>query len=146
MTIIRKGSWQSSTIKIPKFSSIVPLGFPSPADDYIESSLDLTELLIKHPASTYIAEARGDSMVGVGIFSGDLLIVDRSVQATHKAVIIAAINGELTCKILDTHNKQLLPANSKMAPIPIGDDVDLVSEGVVIHVIRRNVSGHDWSR
>ena len=78
-----------------------------------------------------------------GIFNGDLLIVDRAVQPTHNAIIVAAVNGELTCKILDLHHKQLVPANSAMAPIPITEDIELLSEGVVIHVIRRNVSGYD---
>jgi len=143
MIIRNLGPWGHSSTKLNMYSTSVQLGFPSPADDHLQSSLDLTELLIKHPAATYIAEANGESMREIGIFSGDLLIVDRSIRPQHMSVIVAAINAELTCKILDLTNKQLLPANVNMSPIPIPDDVDLISEGVVIHVIRRNVSGHD---
>jgi DNA polymerase V len=143
MNVIPKGLWRHSSIKLPKISCSVPLGFPSPADDFIDSNLDLTELLIKHPSATYIAEAKGESMRDVGIFSGDLLIVDRAVQPIHNSIIVAAVNGELTCKILDLHHKLLVPANRAMTPIPITGDIELLSEGVVIHVIRRNITGHD---
>ena len=143
MNVIPKGLWRHSSISLPMVGCSVPLGFPSPADDHLVSNLDLTELLIKHPSATYIAEAKGESMREAGIFNGDLLIVDRAVQPTHNAIIVAAVNGELTCKILDLHHKQLVPANSAMSPIPITEDIELLSEGMVIHVIRRNVSGYD---
>jgi len=78
----------------------VRAGFPSPADDYLEAKLDLTEHLVKHPSATYYIKAMGDSMVDYGIFSGDLLIVDRSLTPQVDDVVIAAIDGELTCKCL----------------------------------------------
>ncbi|KTD32178.1 SOS error prone mutagenesis protein UmuD (RumA) [Legionella nautarum] len=122
---------------IPLYSSTVRAGFPSPADDYIEDFLDLNQYLVNHPASTFMVRASGDSMTDVGIQSGDLLIVDRSIEATHGKVVIAAINGELTVKRLSRVNGRikLLPANDKYKPIDITDEQDLVIWGVVIHVI-----------
>lgn len=136
------GIWGQSRQQISLFSSTVAAGFPSPSADYEQSSLDLTELLIKHPAATYIAEASGDSLIELGIFNGDLLIVDRALEYRHNSLVIAAVNGELCCKVLDLVNRQLCPANSSMAAIPIPEDMDLVLEGVVINAIRRNLAGN----
>lgn len=123
--------------QLPLYSSTVRAGFPSPADDYIEDFLDLNEYLINHPASTFIVKASGDSMSDVGIQSGDMLIVDRSLEATHGKVVIAAINGELTVKRLSRINGRvkLMPANDKYQPIDITDEQEVVIWGVVKHVI-----------
>ena len=86
-------------------------GFPSPADDYTESKLDLNEHLIRQPSATFFAKAEGDSMIDRGIFNGDLLIVDRSIEAKHGHIIVAAFDGGLTCKILDKKRRRLMPAN-----------------------------------
>lgn len=122
--------------KLTFFSSLVAAGFPSPADDYAEKSLSLDELLVKHPSATYLVRANGDSMVRSGIFDQDILIVDRAVKASDGDIVIAAFNGELTCKYLDTHAKQLVAANPAYPPIPIKDEEDVVIEGVVISSIR----------
>jgi len=124
-----------STLPLPLFTTVAA-GFPSPADDHLERALDLNEHLIKHPAATYYVRANGDSMTDIGIHSGDLLIVDRSLNAAHGNIIIAAIDGELTCKILDMHNKRLLSCNPDFAPIYLPDDAELLTEGVVIASIR----------
>lgn len=129
----------TATFTLPLFIHSVPAGFPSPADDYLERSLDLNSHLIKHPAATYLARARGDSMEDRGIYDGDLLIVDRSRNAQHGEIIIAALDGQLTCKLLDKHNQCLISANKGYAPIAIGEFSDLIIEGVVIHSIRHHV-------
>lgn len=126
-------------LTLPLFIHSVPAGFPSPADDYLDRSLDLNEYLIKHPAATYLARAQGDSMEGCGIYNGDLLIVDRSLEAQHGQIIIAALDGQLTCKILDKNRQRLLAANKNYAPIPIGEYSELVIEGVVVHSIRHHM-------
>ena len=126
-------------LALPLFASGVAAGFPSPSDDYIEKSLDLNEHLIKHPAATFYARANGSSLVGRGIYDGDILVVDRSVKATHGAIVVAALDGQLTCKILDLHRRCLESANPNMKPIPIPENADLVIEGVVIHSIRQHV-------
>lgn len=122
---------------IPLYSSKVPAGFPSPGDDYIERYLDLNHQLIKHPSATFMVTASGDSMTDAGIHSGDLLIVDRSLEASHGKIVIAALNGELTVKRLSRMNGrlQLLPANPKYKPIDITETHELVIWGVVVHVI-----------
>jgi DNA polymerase V len=133
-----KGFLEGSTsYKIPLYASTVRAGFPSPADDYIEMHLDLNEHLIKHPAATFFVTASGDSMTGAGISSGDMLVVDRSLEATHGKIVIAAINGELTVKRLSLKSGrvQLLPENNQYQPIEITGDEDLVIWGVVTHVI-----------
>jgi DNA polymerase V len=128
--------------RLPLTSSTVAAGFPSPADDHIQSRINLTELLIKHPSSTYLARAEGHSMVELGIFSGDILVVDRAAERVHMCVVVASINGEFTTKILDMHNKLLLPANKDMSPIPIPEDCEVIFEGVVTSVIKTNVTGY----
>ncbi|MCP4261235.1 MAG: translesion error-prone DNA polymerase V autoproteolytic subunit [Ketobacter sp.] len=121
---------------LPFYLSRVPAGFPSPADDYLDRNLDLTELLIQHPAATFFCRVTGDSMKDAGIFDGDILIVDRAIQAVQGDVVVAAIAGELTCKFLDIRHRRLLPANKTYKPIPIAENGELEIEGVVIHSIR----------
>ncbi len=127
-----------SRLSLPLFSSAVSAGFPSPADDFIDVPLDLNEHLIRHPSATFYARAQGSSMVGMGIFSGDLLVVDRAVEPRHGDIVIAAVDGELTCKILDLRERMLRSANIKFPPIPLREDLELVVEGVVIHSIRHH--------
>lgn len=123
--------------KLPLYGCSVRAGFPSPADDYIEMHLDLNSHLIKHPAATFFVTASGDSMRGAGIESGDMLIVDRSIEAIDGKIVIAALNGELTVKRLSRKNGkvQLLPENDLYPPIEISDEEHLVIWGVVTHVI-----------
>lgn len=120
----------------PCYIARVPAGFPSPADDYMDRKLDLNTHLIKHPAATFYCRVSGESMTEVGIFDGDLLIVDRALKPVQGDVVLASLDGELTCKILDMHRKRLLAANSKYPPIPILEGSDFSIEGVVIHCIR----------
>ena len=124
---------------LPKYGHAVAAGFPSAADDFLEAQLDLNEHLIRHPSATYLARAEGQSMMERGIYDGDTLIVDRHIEPRHGDIVIAALNGELTCKILDKHQRLLVPAHSGMAAIPIGEDADLIIEGVVVHSIRHHV-------
>ena len=128
------------TLTLPLFIQSVPAGFPSPADDYLDRALDLNTYLIKHPAASYFARARGDSMEGCGIYDGDLLIVDRSLEPQHGQIVIAALDGQLTCKILDKNKHRLISANKHYAPITVSEFSDLVIEGVVIHSVRHHVS------
>ncbi|AUH74213.1 LexA family protein [Legionella sainthelensi] len=123
--------------QLPVFSSKVQAGFPSPADDYIEGYLDLNTKFIRHPSATFVLQATGDSMIEAGIFSGDWLLVDRSIEATDGHIVIAAVNGELTVKRLSKKkgNVQLLPANPKFKPIDITEDCEMVIWGVVTLVL-----------
>ena len=123
----------------PLYLTRVQAGFPSPADDYMDRGLDLNERFIKHPAATFYCRVSGNSMEGIGIFDGDLLIVDRAVKPQNGNIVVAALDGEMTCKILDTTQKRLLSANEQFPPINIGDDIECIVEGVVIHSIRSHV-------
>lgn len=125
------------SLSIPFFSSKVQAGFPSPADDYIEGYLDLNTKFIRHPSSTFVLQATGESMIDAGIFSGDWLLVDKSIEAVDGNIVIAAINGELTVKRLSRQGNevQLLPANPKFKPIDITEGSELVIWGVVTSVI-----------
>lgn len=125
------------SFKLPLYASKVRAGFPSPADDYIECRLDLNTHLIKHPAATFFVTAAGDSMINAGIASGDMLVVDRSLEAAHGSIVIAALNGELTVKRLfrQQGRVQLLPENKNYPPIDITEEHELLIWGVVTHVI-----------
>lgn len=127
-----------ATNTIPLYSSHVRAGFPSPADDYIEDVLDLNNYLIKHPATTFIVKVSGDSMKDVGITSGCLLLVDRSIEPVSGKIVVAALNDELTVKRLSINkNKVLLVAeNSDYPVIEITDDLELVIWGVVTSMIQ----------
>lgn len=123
------------TLQIPFFLSSVSAGFPSPAQDYIEQSLDLNELLIQRPAATYFVRVEGDSMTGAGIHDGDVLIVDRSLTARHNDIVIASLEGELTVKQLELKPVcRLVPRNPRYAPIPVPEE-GLELFGVVTNVI-----------
>ncbi|MFT4844694.1 MAG: DNA polymerase V [Cellvibrionaceae bacterium] len=126
------------SVLTPLFSARVPAGFPSPADDHLDKALDLNEYLIRHPAATFFCRVGGDSMQGIGIFDGDLLIIDRAIEPAHGDVVLAALDGELTCKVLDMHEKRLLSSNKKYAPIAIGDENSLIIEGVVTYSINQH--------
>ena len=123
-------------LNLPIALTHVRCGFPSPADDHTHSPLNLSEYLIERPAATFFARAEGDSLKGLGITDGDLLVVDRSATPRNGDVIVVAIDGQLTCKILDKDNKQLLSANENYPPIDIdSENMDFVCEGVVLHAI-----------
>lgn len=122
--------------RLPLYLDHVSAGFPSPASEYIEQRIDLNEHLISHPAATYLLRASGSSMIELGIFDGDLLLVDRSLTPQQGDVVIAALEGQLTCKVLDITGRRLLPANPREKPIELSDDPDLVIEGVVPAHIR----------
>src|SRR6056297_113547 len=113
-------------LNIPLFLDRVPAGFPSPASDYAEKTLDLNELCITKPAATYFVRAQGDSMIEAGIFHDDVLVVDRSLTARHGDIVIAELNGEMTVKRLELHPRlRLMPMNAGHEPIRIPEGSDL---------------------
>ena len=123
--------------ELPLFLSKIRAGFPSPADDYLDKKLDLNEHLIKHPAATFFVKVKGDSMIKAGIHSGDILIVDRSLEPKDNKIVIAILNGEFTvkrvCKMKD--KLYLVSENDDYVPIEIKDGADFEIWGVVVHVI-----------
>jgi len=121
---------------IPLFASCGITGFESPAAEYKELGLSLDQLLISHPNATFIGQASGDSMQDVGIFDGDLLLVDRAETVSSGDVIIANFNGEFICKLFDKNNRMLLSANKNHQAIKISAEDHIQVEGVVIRSIR----------
>ncbi|MEL6500511.1 MAG: translesion error-prone DNA polymerase V autoproteolytic subunit [Cyanobacteria bacterium J06623_1] len=119
------------------YSCCVSAGFPSPAEDYIEGKLDLNQHLIPHPLATFFVRVSGDSMLGAGIHSGDLLIVDRSLTAKDGSVIIAVVDGELLVKRLHFQGQQpcLMAENPEYPVLEITEAMDFQVWGVVTSVI-----------
>lgn len=125
--------------RIPLFSHPVQAGFPSPADDYVADKLDLNEHLILRKEATFMLRVQGDSMTGAGIQDGDLLIVDRSITATHGSVVVAAVDGQFTVKTLERvrGRLRLMPSNPDFKPIEFKDGQELEVWGVVTSVIHQ---------
>ena len=126
----------TSKLKLPYILSRVPAGFPSPADDFIEGNLDLNDY-IEHPAATYFVRTEGDSMIGAGIYDGDLLIVDRSLEPKNGSIVIAAVMGELTVKRLKRGANGcwlLVPDNPNYPTIPLPEESQIW--GVVKNSVR----------
>ena len=127
----------STKAKLPLFLESVSAGFPSPADDYLEGRLDLNDHLIRNPSATFFVRVTGDSMVDAGIYSGDILVVDRSLEAKDGNIVIAVIDGELTVKRLQRAKNKiyLLPENANYKPIEITSEMNFEVWGVVSTVI-----------
>ncbi len=132
---------QNTKIKLPIFAGGVAAGFPSPAEDYKENKIDLNEELIQHPSSTFMIRAKGDSMIGAGIFDDDLLVVDRSLTPVHGSIIIAAIYAGFTVKRLQIEQSRygqqmILAAENPDYDDTVVDDEEATIWGVVSHVVR----------
>ena len=117
-------------------------GFPSPAQDYIDRSLDFNRDIIKHPAATFYAKVIGQSMEGAGIDSGDIIVVDRALEPRDGDIVVACINGEFTLKYIDLNKKEkgivcLRPDNDRYEPIYMHEGDELIVWGVVSSVIKR---------
>lgn len=136
MMFYRPAEWRE-IMAVPLFSDLVPCGFPSPAADYVEQRIDLNELLVSHPSSTYFVKAAGDSMNEAGINDGDLLVVDSARTADHGDIVIAAVEGEFTVKRLQLRpTVQLIPMNSAYSPIMVGSEDTLDVFGVVTYIVK----------
>lgn len=129
------------SLRLVRYGSNVPAGFPSPADDYIEDSLDLNEHLIHHPSATFFVRASGNSMVNGGIFDGDLLIVDRALSPQDGDIVIAVLFGELTVKRIRTRQGEVLlePDNAAYTAIQVPLEANFQVWGVVTNAIHRMV-------
>jgi DNA polymerase V len=127
----------SSAQALPLFTGKVAAGFPSPADDYVEKTLDLNELLVQKPAATFFARAQGESMLGAGIHPNDILVIDRSLEPVPGKIVVCALNGELVVKRLKRRKGQwILASENPLYPdIRIQEELDMVIWGVVTNVI-----------
>lgn len=134
-----KPSTKTST-KLPLVEATISAGFPSPADDYSESRLDLNKELITNESATFYARVRGDSMTLAGISDGDLLIIDKSKTPANGSIVVCLIDGEFTVKRLQKNGNHffLMPANDKYQPIKIKPENDVAIWGVVTYTIKRH--------
>ncbi|MGL1890782.1 MAG: translesion error-prone DNA polymerase V autoproteolytic subunit [Spirochaetaceae bacterium] len=122
---------------IPLLNTPINAGFPSPANDYIESELDFNTYLIKNRSATYALKVQGDSMINAGIFPGDILIVDRSMTPKSNDIIIASIDKEFTVKRFIKNSKGffLYPENQDYPIIELNREEDFTMWGVVTYTI-----------
>ena len=118
---------------LPQFLCPVPAGWPSPAEDYVEDTLDLHRYAVRNSVATFFLRASGDSMIGAGIHDGDILVVDRSLSPVSGKVVIAVIDGELTVKRLRKRGGRLflIPENPQYEPTDITYHENTVIWGVV---------------
>ena len=129
----------SRSLDLPFVNQGISAGFPSPADDFLDIKIDLNREFIKNPNSTFYARVRGNSMIGAGLRDGDLLIIDRSLEAEHKKIAVCFIDGEFTVKRIKKEKDSiwLMPENKDYPPIKVDETNDFVIWGVVTTVIKK---------
>ena len=142
MTISILGrSWRSALPirKIPFIKTSISAGFPSPAQDFMEDDINLQEMLVPKPLSTFLIRVKGDSMMNAFIPDGSLLVVDRSLKAGHGKIIVAVLNGEFTVKRIQVEKDcmYLLPENPSYKPILVTEENQLIIWGMVTYVIKK---------
>ena len=125
-------------LELPIISAGISAGFPSPALDFIDVSIDLNKFLIKNPFATFYGRVKGQSMKDVGIFDGDLLVIDKSLEASDNKIAVCYINGGFTIKRIKIENNccWLIPANDEYAPMKVTDQDDFQIWGIVTYIIK----------
>ncbi|MDY4040301.1 MAG: translesion error-prone DNA polymerase V autoproteolytic subunit [Prevotella sp.] len=136
---IFKGSFKDKLAL--KLAPAIKAGFPSPAEDYLQDSIDFNRDLIKHPESTFYGRVSGDSLIDAGICDGDIAIIDKAEEAENGDLVVAYINNEFTMKFLDLSHLsegyiELIPANAQYPPIKVHDVDDFEVWGVVVRTIK----------
>lgn len=126
-------------VLLPLGLTPVSAGFPSPAEDYADKRLDLNQYLVRNPVSTFFFQVRGDSMQDAQIFDGDILVVDRSIEACHGHIVVAFVNGERLVKRLYRRGGRvaLLAENKAYPPLVLTEGAEMEIWGVVIGLAKR---------
>ncbi|MDF0716930.1 translesion error-prone DNA polymerase V autoproteolytic subunit [Muricauda sp. 334s03] len=129
---------ENEDVTIPISNNTVSAGFPSPADDFKEKRISLDKTLVKNKEATFYARVSGKSMIDAGLDDGDLLIIDRSMEAEHGKIAVCFLDGEFTVKRLHIEKNAitLMPENKSYKPIKVSKDTDLLIWGVVTYVIK----------
>jgi DNA polymerase V len=130
---------EAQGFKFPLYGSSVRAGLPTMADDHVEEHISVNDLLVRKPSATFFVRVQGDSMLNAGIHDGDLLVVDRSLPATHGKIVIAVLDGDLTVKRLDTKGPRtvLRAENPAFDDLVVGDETEFGIWGVVTNVIHQ---------
>ena len=128
-----------SELRIPFISEGVSAGFPSPAADFMEMSIDLNKQLSENPLATFYIKVKGNSMIDAGIHDKDLLVVDRSLEPRNNKIAICLLDGEFTVKRIRLENNELflMPENSSYQPIQVTEENQLIIWGIVTYVIKK---------
>ncbi|MBS1588569.1 MAG: translesion error-prone DNA polymerase V autoproteolytic subunit [Bacteroidetes bacterium] len=128
----------ASTLELPYVNANISAGFPSPALDFIDLTIDLNKHLIKHPSATFYGRVKGVSLKNAGIDDGDLLIIDRSIEPTNGKIAVCHIDGEFTAKRIKIAKGEiwLNPENEKYQPIRVTEENNFLIWGIVTHVIK----------
>lgn len=126
-------------LALPVADEGIKAGFPSPAQDFMDVAIDLNKELIKHPSSTFYGRVKGDSMIDAGIFDGDLLIIDKSLEPHNGDMAVCFIDGEFTLKYIKIEEKViwLIPANKNYQPIKVTEANDFLIWGIVTYSIKK---------
>jgi len=127
-----------SKMNLPLAQQGISAGFPSPADDFLELSIDLNKELIKHPYATFYGRVSGDSMTGAGLDDGDLLVIDKSLEPRDGKIAVCFVDGEFTVKRIKIEADAiwLMPENKKYKPLKVTQDNEFVIWGIVTSVIK----------
>lgn len=128
----------TTKMQLPFFDVGISAGFPSPADDFIELSIDLNKQLIKNKDTTFFAKVKGHSMINAGINNGDLLVIDRSLAPQNNKIAVCQIDGEFTVKRIKIEEEivWLIAENEDYQPIKVTPENELMIWGIVIHSIK----------
>ena len=126
-------------LELPLAGTAIAAGFPAPAEEYLDLALDLNKELVKHPAATFCVRVKGDSMVDAGIQDGDLLVIDKALEAKEGCIAVCFIDGEFTVKRLAMREEgvYLMPANAEFKPIRITEENEFLVWGLVAYVIHK---------
>jgi DNA polymerase V len=129
----------ATALELPLFGTGISAGFPSPAEDYIELALDLNKELVKHPAATFYARVKGNSMIDAGIEDGDLLVIDKALEPKEGSIAVCYIDGEFTVKRLAVRDDglYLVPANEEFKPVRITEENEFLVWGIVAYIIHK---------
>lgn len=128
----------TGSLELPYVQGGISAGFPSPALDFVDISIDLNKHLIKHPSATFYGRVKGHSLKNAGINDGDLLIIDRSLAPANGKIAVCYIDGEFTAKriLLKKNELWLVPENDDYPAIKIEEDNNFMVWGIVTHVIK----------
>ena len=141
MTLIPLDIDLSAQVLLPLYLCPVSAGSPSIADDYVEKYISVPRWFIEHPSNTFALKVFGDSMIEAGLWNGDIVLVDSSIEPTHGRIVVALIEGEETIKRLDMHDGQvkLVPENPNYATISIHPETDCTIQGAIVGMLRSYV-------
>ena len=128
----------NTALDLPFVDGGISAGFPSPADDFLDTNIDLNKHLIKNPSTTFYGRVRGNSMIDAGIHDGDLLVIDKSLEPQSDKIAVCFIDGEFTVKRIQIEKDTvwLIAENKDYQPIKVTKENELLIWGIVTNVIK----------